>query len=290
MLNVSPELYEIISLAMRYVFAFLGILIVLRTYRWLLSDRRARRSRLGNMPESGAVGELIVLQGGPDFPPDTYLPVPREGTLGSSRGCDLTIPCPGVRHEHLSFRWEDGNGLLLDPVRGSRVNIQSNAVSSDPVPRKMVLRHGDQLTIGEVVLVFQVYVGLRGGTVLQSQTFPPMLRPFSGPAVTPSSDLSDAEWTDAPRTAADSSALSPVPVAIPDLHAPETDHQPNLSSSIMEQSTIRNMNPEIAHDAIPDVSGHADAPTAASMSDASQDWSRYRRPKRSDRWKEDWSE
>ena len=265
MLNVSPELFEILSLALRYVFAFLGMLIVFRTYRCLLSDRRSRRAALRKTPGAGFVGELIVLHGSKDFPPDTYLPVPREGTLGSTRTCDLTVPCGGVRRMHLNFTWEDGTGLLLEPVRGSVLNIQAGAVRPPSDSSKTVLRHGDILTIGEAVLEFRVYNGLRG-----SAGIPAAYVPESEPSA--------------------SVVSYPVPDAAP-YSMPNVFFPPAEASLSPEAPPFNSAASPVQDPA----SFSAEAPKNVNASsvqdpDPSADRSRYRRPRRSERWKEDWSE
>lgn len=159
--NVSAELYEVISLAMRYVFAFLGVLIVLRSFRLMLADRRANRSLLRKLPDAGTVGELMVLRGSSELPENTCLPVGREGVLGSVRGCDLFIPCPGVRRSHLDFIWEDGHGLLLLPRRGCGVAVNGTVLDSRSDPRQLPLSHGGILAVGDAVLRLHVFTGLQ---------------------------------------------------------------------------------------------------------------------------------
>ena len=61
------------------------------------------------------VGELVVLEGSNELPPGTALPLPREGTLGCLRTCDVTLPAPGVAPCHLDFSFQDGKGLLIYP-------------------------------------------------------------------------------------------------------------------------------------------------------------------------------
>ena len=78
---MSSELYEVLSLAARYLFALLGVLIVLRSFFWLLSERAERRRTVRRMPWSGTVGELVVVSGSRDLPEGTVIPVPWEGIL-----------------------------------------------------------------------------------------------------------------------------------------------------------------------------------------------------------------
>ena len=82
---MPDEIYEIISLAARYWFALLGLLIVWRSFSWLRKDRRAKHRRLRQLPDAGMIGELVVLHGSDELPEGTAIPVPREGVLGFVR-------------------------------------------------------------------------------------------------------------------------------------------------------------------------------------------------------------
>ncbi len=160
MFAVSAEIYEILALAARYVFAFLGVLIVLRTYRWLLSDRMKQHARLRSLPDAGMIGELVVLEGSDELPANAYLPVPAEGILGSVRSCDLTVPCPGVRKHHLDFVWEDRSGLLLYPRRNCQIQADDRVLEGTARHACAVLRHGSFLRVGSALLRLRVYAGV----------------------------------------------------------------------------------------------------------------------------------
>ena len=61
--RLSDALYEVVSLGMRYWFMLLGVLIVVRTFIWLLKDHRERHRRLHHLPDAGTVGRLLVVDG-----------------------------------------------------------------------------------------------------------------------------------------------------------------------------------------------------------------------------------
>ena len=107
----------------RYFFAFLGFLSVLSALGWLHAEKKSRRERLRSIPSAGTVGELMVLEGSDDLPPQTWFPVTREGVLGSVRSCDLVVPCPGVKAHHLDYSWCDGVGLIIRPRSGCEVTV-----------------------------------------------------------------------------------------------------------------------------------------------------------------------
>ena len=61
---MNSNVYELLALGMRYVFAALMVLIVIRAARITAVDsRRARRLRRLS-PQTGLVGEMLVVDGG----------------------------------------------------------------------------------------------------------------------------------------------------------------------------------------------------------------------------------
>ena len=103
MFSVSPEIYDVLSTASRWLFVFFILMLLVFAFSWHHSDRKERRDRFRNLPGAGTVGELVVLCGSDELPQNTWFPVPREGVLGSLRSCDLVVPCPGVHSQHLDF-------------------------------------------------------------------------------------------------------------------------------------------------------------------------------------------
>ncbi len=157
---MSAELYEVLSLAARYLFALLGIVIVLRAYFWLLSDRAERKRLLRRLPFAGTVGEFVVVAGGPELPEGTAIPVPWEGILGSVRVSDLCVPCEGVRRKHLSFFYDRNLGLLIRPFSGCEAQTDAGLVNCHSRPESAPLRHGSFLGVGQAVLRLRVYAAL----------------------------------------------------------------------------------------------------------------------------------
>ena len=160
MFSVSPEIYQVLSLASRWVFAFFALMLLFFAFSWHHADRRERKNRFRNLPGAGTVGELIVLSGSEDLPPDRWFPVPREGVLGSLRTCDLVVPCPGVRSQHLDFSWQDGTGLLVRPRVGCEVLVDGVPVSRRGTWADTPLIHGSVLQVGTAVLRLQLFSAL----------------------------------------------------------------------------------------------------------------------------------
>ena len=100
---MSPDLINAIFQVSRYLFAFLFALASLSALGWVHAEKVQRRNRLRSLPEAGKIGELVVLAGSDELPPQTWFPVTREGVLGSVRSCDLVVPCAGVKAHHLDY-------------------------------------------------------------------------------------------------------------------------------------------------------------------------------------------
>ena len=157
---MSDQLYEVLSLSFRYLFALLGVLIVLRAFFWLLSDRLEKRARLQKIPYAGTIGELVVLSGDRDLPEGQSIPVPWEGILGSVRSADLYVPCEGIRRSHLSFSFEPSHGLLIHPLSGCEVQVNGALLNCHSRPEESPMTHGSFLQVGSALLRLRVFAGL----------------------------------------------------------------------------------------------------------------------------------
>jgi len=155
---VPADKYELVALVARYWFAFLGVIIVWRSFMWLRKDARRKRKRLKQLPDAGLVGELVVLAGSETLPPGTVISLPREGTLGSLRSCDVCVPCPGVASHHGDFRFVDGVGLIVTPA--AQLTVMVDGQEPGPAQREWVLHHGSRIAIGDAVLRMRLFMGL----------------------------------------------------------------------------------------------------------------------------------
>ena len=251
MFSVSPEIYTVLSLAARWLFAFFALMLFLFAVSWHHADRKERRERFKNLPGAGTVGELVVLSGSDELPPDTWFPVPREGVLGSLRSCDIVVPCTGVRSQHLDFSWQDGTGLLIHPRFGCEVWVDGVPVSRHGAFADAPLLHGSLLQVGTAVLRLQLFSALSHTNrpfVPQSPLPEPEHESWMPPAPSPAQPPSAAmqSWQAPPVILPDPQPSLPVPSEqIPPIQQPA------------EQSRPRTQAP---------------------------------RRRRTDRWKEDWSE
>ena len=147
---MSPQAYELISMLMRYVFVFIGLMIVWRSLRWLRRDARAYQKELRSLPDAGLVGELVNLATG------EAQPLPREGMMGSSRECDIRLKGPGIQRNHARFEFEDGNGLKIIPLRRA-----SMLLNGAPLHGSGYALHGTQLQTGNIPLRVRLFAGLK---------------------------------------------------------------------------------------------------------------------------------
>lgn len=173
---MPEKIYEIISLAARYWFALLGVVIVLQSFTWLRRDRREKHRRLRQLPDAGMIGEMVVIAGSDELPEGASLPVPREGSLGYLRTCDVVVPVEGVAHQHCDFTFIPGKGLHIYPRSGQSVLVDGETVQRRKHSKQHPMHHGSRLEVGEAVLRLRVFVGLeveRHSTVMQDEEAAP---------------------------------------------------------------------------------------------------------------------
>lgn len=157
---MPEDIYELISLGARYWFALLGVLIVLRSFSWLRKDRRAKHKRLKRLPDAGMIGEMVVLRGSDELPEGCAIPVPREGTLGFLRTCDMVVPVDGVAPHHIDFAFQDGRGLLLFPWNGCECTMDGEELTARSKTKHFPMHHGSRLQVGDALLRLRLFAGL----------------------------------------------------------------------------------------------------------------------------------
>ena len=157
---MAPLDFEILSKLMRYVFTFLGVVIVWRSYAWLRKDRRAATKRLKGLPDAGTIGFLTVLKGSSELREGDMIPVPGEGVLGFVRTCDVVVPVTDVVAQHLDFTFRNGKGLYIYPRRGCPAAVDGVTIDSRADSRRYPMHHGSILQVGEALLQLGVFAGL----------------------------------------------------------------------------------------------------------------------------------
>ena len=187
---MPKEAYELLALGARYWFAFLGVLIVWRSFSWLRKDAKIRRKRLRQLPDAGLVGEFVVLAGSDELPPGTVISIPREGTLGSLRSCDVSIPCSGVAPRHGDFHFENGVGLILTPA--PRLSFTVDGEEPDPQQREWLMHHGSRLVVGDAVLRMRLFMGLETSRPAALRPDEPVYAPY--PDQVPHAAAVQGDW------------------------------------------------------------------------------------------------
>ena len=160
---MSSDLYEVVSLAARYLFTLLGVLIVLRSFAWLLKDRSEKHRRLRSLPDAGRIGEFVVLSGSRELPEGSVVPVSWEGVLGSVRSCDVCVPCAGVRKRHLSYSFQPGTGLLIRPLSGCEAAVNDSVLNCHTRESRFPMTNGSFLRAGSAVLRLRLFSALDPG-------------------------------------------------------------------------------------------------------------------------------
>lgn len=157
---LSASLYELISLAARYWFVALVVVIVLVSFTWMWQDRLADHRRRAELPDAGMIGYFEVLQGGEGLAEGTMIPIPREGILGYIRGCDVCIPVSGIRSIHADYEFLEGKGIYLLPRKGCTLAVNGVILTHRSDPRANPLHHHQVLTLGDAVLRLLLFAGI----------------------------------------------------------------------------------------------------------------------------------
>ena len=282
MFSVSPDVFEVLSLSARYLFVLLALSLVFRSFAGLLSAGKERKDRMRNLPGAGTVGELIVVSGSRELPEETWLPVPREGVLGSVRSCDLVIPCPGVKKHHLDFSWQDGIGLMIRPRSGCEAYVGTVLMDCRSNPRNAPLTHGAYLTVGDAELRFLVFAALssaeqedmRASSMAFTPAYPGMVTAQSSGNLAPPGMVSPQFPGNAP---------------VPGMVSPQAPGNATVPGIVNPQFPGSPITPGMVSPQVPG------SPTAPGMSPPLQivpdpATPHTSQPRRADRWKEDWSE
>ncbi|GHU68647.1 hypothetical protein FACS1894184_11170 [Clostridia bacterium] len=126
---MTKTTYDALALIASYLFMALGVLIVLSGAAWARSEHRAHKAALAHAG-SEAVGYIRLVSGtSKRVSSRDVIYVPVEGTLGSSRACDIRIPSAEVpgRAARLTLTQ---SGMLLSPVASGSVRVNGEEYRS----------------------------------------------------------------------------------------------------------------------------------------------------------------
>ena len=144
---MNANAYELLSLAMRYVFAGLMVLIVIRAWRITFIDNRRANKLRRLSPDTGVIGEMLVTTGSERARPGMHYPVTLEGSIGSGRRADIRIRHSTVKGRHAIYQMTD-EGLFVRGHAHCRIRDGHGRLA-----RQLVLQDGDILRIGDVALM-----------------------------------------------------------------------------------------------------------------------------------------
>lgn len=150
---MTQQWYQVLSLMFGYAAAVIIVLIVLLSARRAASDNALYSRVRRQLPQAGAAGTLKVLSGSRRLAAGEEIPVPYEGTMGSSHSCDVCIPVRRV-HMRSAFFWMEQDALHM-----AALHRDGFAVDDVPVEPgdEAVLRDGAVLRVGEAKLVLHLY-------------------------------------------------------------------------------------------------------------------------------------
>ncbi len=146
---MPTQVYELLSLYMRYIFILLLGIIALRSYIWLARDHHAHMKEMRKLPDAGLVGELVIQRSG------RTLPLPREGTMGASRNCDIYLKRSKAARLHATIRFIEGKGVKIIPHRRYQVVLDGRILHNQGYAY-----HGSIIEIGDCVMRVRLFAGL----------------------------------------------------------------------------------------------------------------------------------
>ena len=147
---MRSDWYTLLSMGMRYWFVAIAAIIVLRAWRATLRDTRRARVLRSWAPDTGAIGEIVVIGGGKGVRKGSRIPVPKEGLLGSSRRSDVRLKHSDVRRYHAHIEQRE-NGVLMETIGKAEIWLGGRTGN------KLLLRDGDKFMIGPLTLMLVLY-------------------------------------------------------------------------------------------------------------------------------------
>lgn len=151
---MSEAWYQALSMAFGYVSAGVALLVFLFSLRQLLSDSALYGRVKRNLVRVGSAGTFRVLsQTGRRLRAGQELRVPYEGTMGSSRTCDIRIPYRRV-HLRSAFFWMEDGALHVVPLH--RDGFLADEAPVQPGD-EAILSEGAVLKLGDLKLQLHLF-------------------------------------------------------------------------------------------------------------------------------------
>lgn len=142
-------MFELLSLAMRYVFVALGGLILIRIILWFWKDEQEYKKDLSRLPDAGLVGEFR------DTATGKVYPIPREGDVGKGFSCDVRVKGCGVKRHHVQIRFVPRKGLKITPLGSKNMVLDGKRTRT-----AAYALNGSTLKLGEAELKICFFIGV----------------------------------------------------------------------------------------------------------------------------------
>jgi len=148
------HLAGIIAAVLNYALIFFLYVFLYQALRLIVSDLRttaAPKAPLVFYDQAVAKGRLIVVEGSPDLPSGTALPLGETVSIGRhEEHNDIVINAPVVSHEHACITFYRGNYWLSDLNSTNGTFVNGVRVSAETA-----LNDGDLIRIGPITFRFE---------------------------------------------------------------------------------------------------------------------------------------
>jgi hypothetical protein len=144
---MSRNVYEGVANILKFVYMALAALIAICGAQWLRADRSERRRAIRETPDTQSVGELVVVGGASaQLALEQSIELPREGTIGRSRSCDVC-----VRHRDMPLRAAQielgSEGVIFSPSRWENLTVNGRVYD-----KSVAVVNGSRLQWGDLTL------------------------------------------------------------------------------------------------------------------------------------------
>ncbi len=144
---MSNDTYELLSLAARYWFTAVALMIVFRAWRLTITDNRRAKILRDWAPETSRIGEILIMSGEGSAKKGKRYPLMREAILGRSRNSDICLSAKSIHKQHLYFEEREG-GVLVRPMQAADLSSPGKGRVDH-----LLLHDGEQFIAGKVTMM-----------------------------------------------------------------------------------------------------------------------------------------
>lgn len=148
-------MFNILIMALRYIFLALLLVFIFRLVKWMVGDlQQTRRDSSGlhgkaGQPANDGAKLTVIESGSREFKPGDSLPLGKEKLLGRGETSDILIRDSFASSRHALIFFRDGQYWLddLDSTNGTFLNEVK-------IDQPAVLADGDIIKIGGIIFQF----------------------------------------------------------------------------------------------------------------------------------------